>query len=212
LFFILLFSSVLQLILAPFQGLSLSFQLSYLALAGILTLGKRTDYRLKPWIPSFLRLPLSASLGAHIFTVPVLILHFHELYPVGLIASIAVTPLITSFMWVSLLTYMLSLLGLAQSLQNLLNRFCEILFQIITETVESFSRVPGIIFSTHSDIFIYLSLVAIIVLSLYIDLGRIHGRGKNPEFKLRFTVGNPGLTGDYGIRSQKEMEPEFSDK
>lgn len=210
--YILILSFILQLFCAPLQGLSLSFQLSYLALFGILIIGKQVNYLLKPWIPSFLRYPFSASLGAHIFTAPVLIYYFNEIYPVGVIASIAVTPLITLFMWVSLFTFILSPQLYSSFLAESLNRICEIILEITIQLTQFFSKVPGITFSTHSDIFVYLSLLVIIVLSLYIDCWRIYGRGTSPEVKLRFTVGNTVIAGNHGIRSQKKMEPEFPDQ
>jgi len=208
---VLLLTCIGQLIISPVQGFSLSFQLSYLALVGILILGKKIFFRLQQWLPTFLSIPLSASLGAHILTAPLLIFVFGELYPIGLISSLVLTPFITLFMWSTLIIYLLSFIKVFEVFVDECNFFLDRLFQLTIDTALWFSKTPALRFSSFSDIIFYLSMISIIVLSLYIDIWRINGRRTNSEFKLRFTIGNTVIAGNHGIGPKKKMEPEFPD-
>ncbi len=209
-FQILLFTCFLQLLISPFQGYSLSFQLSYMALAGILILGVRVSSLLQPWLPPFLRLSLSASVGAHIFTAPILIYHFGELYPWGIAASIVITPLITIFMWISLLAFALNVLDCPLVITDIFNKLCELLYWLIDRAVEIFSQWTSVHFSSKGDMAVYLSICSIVVVCLYIQSWRFYGRRKSPQFKLRFPYGNKSSAGDHGVGPEEKMEPEFS--
>ncbi|MDA3810921.1 MAG: ComEC/Rec2 family competence protein [Spirochaetaceae bacterium] len=184
LFQILLLTSVIQLFLAPYQGFSLSYQLSYLALTGILILGKSLYFYIQPWIPCCIALPVTASIGAHILTAPVLIFYFQELYPIGIVSSLILTPLITLFMWFSLILFVLSFVLSSTIILNLSNLILNKLIDFTIGTADFFSSAPSIKFSSLSDLVIYLSIVTIVVLSLYIDRWRVHGRRTSPESEL----------------------------
>ncbi|MBI9097999.1 MAG: ComEC/Rec2 family competence protein [Spirochaetaceae bacterium] len=209
---VLFITCIIQLTLSPVQGLSLSFQLSYLALAGILLLGKRFNFLFQPWIPGVIRAPLCASLGAHILTSPLLILQLGELYPIGILSSIIITPLITAFMWLSLCLFILNWVGFPEGLIIDLIAVCHTILDLTVKVVYRFSEFRGITFSSAGDISLYLSLLLIVVVSLYVQSWRKYGRRKRSQFKLRFTIGNKGLAGDYGVGAQKEMESEFSNQ
>lgn len=208
---LLLTTCILQLFLCPEQGLSLSFQLSYLALSGILVFGRKLNYYFQPFLPGFLRLSVCASLGAHIATAPLLIFKFGELYPVGIFSSLILTPLITLFMWLSLILFLAVCVGAPLFLQNFFNTICTCVLNITVDSVLWFSRFKSIRFSSAVDIIVYIIIQLIIVLSLNIQSWRFYGRRKSSQFKLRFTVGNKSTSGNYGTGSKKEMEPELSD-
>ena len=207
--YLLMISCLLQLAFTPVQGWSLSFQLSYMALAGILTIGKRVNFYLQPLLPGFIRLPFCASLGAHLLTAPLIIYQFREIYPQGIISSLIITPLIVMFMWITIFVFLLSLLFLPDLLIHITEILCNNLLEAISWCVKSFAEIEGIVFSSYVDIIIYLSLVTIIVVSLYIELWSWHGRRKSPEFKLRFSKGNKSPIGNNGLGAQEKMEPEF---
>lgn len=183
---------LLQLILLPQQGISLSFQLSYLALWGIVTLGNRIKSILEPYVPSFLLLPLSASLGAHISTAPLIIFSFGELYPVGILSSLVISPLVVLFMWLSPGAFLFPLL----------DGVCQKLYNAIEHTVVYFSACPSLSFSSHLSIFLYLTLLFLVIVLLY-------GRGTRTQFKLRFANRDQSIAGTDGTGPEKEMEPEF---
>ncbi|MDR0410253.1 MAG: ComEC/Rec2 family competence protein [Spirochaetaceae bacterium] len=92
------YSFMIQILAQPASGDSISFILSYLALAGILSLGQGTARLLRGYVPEFLASPLSASIGAFLATASVCTLFFGLLQFVGIIAGLIMVPLTTVFM------------------------------------------------------------------------------------------------------------------
>jgi len=86
----------------PFQAFSLSFQLSYLALAGILAIGPLVKRPLEGLVPPVLLAPLALSIGAQAATLPLVVARFGVYYPSGLVASLVLVPLTTLFLWCGL--------------------------------------------------------------------------------------------------------------
>jgi competence protein ComEC len=91
-------SFLVQLIISPGSGDTLSFILSYLALAGILVVGEHIQTVLRGRLPAFLSGPLAASLGAFIATSAVTAASFGILRPVGIPAGLVIVPLTSVFM------------------------------------------------------------------------------------------------------------------
>jgi competence protein ComEC len=94
---------IIQIILRPASGNSLSFILSYLALGGILVIGEALQDLFKGYLPPVPAASLSASIGAFIATQTVGAASFGVLYPAGIIAGLAVVPVITLFMIASMI-------------------------------------------------------------------------------------------------------------
>ncbi|MDR2802710.1 MAG: ComEC family competence protein [Treponema sp.] len=92
------FSFMIQIFFQPDSGDTVSFILSYLALAGILSLGQMIAVVFRGYIPEFAASPLSASLGAFLGTMAVSILFFGSLRPIGIAAGLIMVPLTTIFM------------------------------------------------------------------------------------------------------------------
>jgi competence protein ComEC len=86
----------------PFAAATLSFQLSFLALAGILSLGPVLGRPLEGRVPPLLATPLAASAGAQAATLPVVLLSFGVWYPSGIVAALLLVPLVTVFLWLGL--------------------------------------------------------------------------------------------------------------
>jgi predicted membrane metal-binding protein len=78
-------------------------------------------------LPKTLRLPLSAAVGAHIVTSPVLVSRFGLLYPVGLLSGLVLTPIVTAFVWGGLAIVFLPVpeiaVGLSAEAISLIHRF-----------------------------------------------------------------------------------------
>jgi competence protein ComEC len=89
---------LIQLLIRPSSGASLSFILSYLALAGILTVGESLHGILRGRLPELLASPLAASLGAYLATSAVVAAGFGAIRPVGILAGLIIVPLTTLFM------------------------------------------------------------------------------------------------------------------
>jgi competence protein ComEC len=81
----------------------LSFQLSFLSLLGILCFGPAISRMLIPHLPPLISLPLACSLGAQAASAPVLLAGFGAVYPIGIVASLVVIPMVTLCIWLGLL-------------------------------------------------------------------------------------------------------------
>lgn len=94
----------------PDDALSLGFMLSYGALAGILVFGSAVHDILNGKIPPKILGSFSASIGAQTFTAPIVISKIGVLAPIGIIASVIVSPLISAFLILGLGAIFISLL------------------------------------------------------------------------------------------------------
>jgi competence protein ComEC len=95
----------------PAAASDLSFQLSFLALLGILLLGPGLRRRLTPPLPPFLGSAAAMSLGAQAATTPLLLAAFGAAFPAGALAALPLIPLVTILLWGGLAALLLSVLG-----------------------------------------------------------------------------------------------------
>jgi competence protein ComEC len=152
---------LVQLALTPRAGLSLSFILSYLALAGILIIGEPLNGIFKGKIPAVLLVSLSASLGAFIITSGVTAWFFGTLRPVGILASMILTPLTTVFMIGSMIWLALNLISPPVSL--LLGYPLSWLYRLMERTAFAAAKMPGITASPALVISLSLLIMAAIL-------------------------------------------------
>ncbi len=174
--FILIISFYVVILIDPKEFYSLSFQLSYLALIGILVIGSEIFYLLKrASIPGILGSSVSASIGAVIATSFIVFPTFEVLYPIGIIASLVITPLITLFMWLGIVTAFVKPLGwMTNYWENL-----------IYYLMEHFSKYPYIIKTTENYIIITFITIIIPVILLILKIYRsVNARRFNLKFKL----------------------------
>ena len=127
----------------PFQAFSLSFQLSFLALAGILALGPLLRRPLEGRIPRFILAPFAMSVGAQIATLPLVAATFGSYYPSGLVASLVLVPLTTAFLWAGLAWLPLYLVPW-QILHDTCAQLFSVLYAAIQWSAEALARLPGI--------------------------------------------------------------------
>jgi competence protein ComEC len=106
-------SFLIQIIISPAAGNSLSFILSYLALVGILIIGQALYSLFAGKIPDFLLQPLSLSAGAFLATAGIVSASFGIIAPVGIIASLAIVPLTAVFMAGSIIWLLLETLSVS---------------------------------------------------------------------------------------------------
>ena len=142
---VLALSGIVLLVIDPFQAFTLSFQLSFLALAGILVIGTLLQRPLVSRLPQFLLLAFAMSAGAQAATLPLVIARFGTYYPSGLVASLVLVPLTTGYLWAGLAWIPLSLVP-----WPLLHDMCATLFGVFYEVIRAcahaLSRVPGLVF------------------------------------------------------------------
>ena len=155
-------SGIVILLIDPFQVFSLSFQLSFLALAGILAIGPLVQRPLEGLLPRFLLLPLAMSVGAQAATLPLIILQFGTYYPSGLAAGLLLVPLTTAFLWAGLAWLPLSVIPWP-ALHDVCARFFSLLYGIVDACARAFARIPGITLSGLANSFAAGCAVALLL-------------------------------------------------
>lgn len=173
---ILFISFYIVIILYPQCFYTLSFQLSYLALCGILfASGEIILFRGIRRLPYVIKMPISVSISAMIFTSFICIPVFGELYPVGVIASLFITPVVTIYIW----------LGIFSLVFPVLKNILEYIEIIIIKILEHFSIYPYITESGAFSYFILLIFFIIPVILIFIKYyRRLNARRFNTKFKL----------------------------
>ncbi len=109
---------------------TLSFKLSFLALAGIIVVGGKVSNKLDRFIPSPILVPLAASFGAQVAVTPLLATEFGAVYPVGIGASLVLAPLITLFMITGMVALLLPGGVLLQVCAFLMGRINSMIFSL----------------------------------------------------------------------------------
>jgi ComEC/Rec2-related protein len=104
---------LVQLVIQPDMARTLGFQLSYLSLLGISLVSTTVAAALRAWIPASIASPLAAGTGAQLLTVPLLLARFGRWYPVGIVASLVMGPVILVFMSAGLVAVLLSMAGVS---------------------------------------------------------------------------------------------------
>lgn len=175
-YIILVISFFINTFLFPEDYYSISFKLSYLALAGIVVIGK--DICLLPLFrlfPGYLKFSLASSLGAICSTSLLCFSEFGIIYPVGILSSLVLTPLVTIYIWIGIISMVISPLSfLIEKGDN-----------IILFIAEFFSNYPIIDESVVNPLFITLISVIFPVILFIIKLHRRFNAGRfNAEFKL----------------------------
>ena len=140
---VLVFSFSLTLMIFPEYFFSISFQLSFLALAGILLFTTPISDSLERVLPSLIATGIACSLAAVIMIVPVTVYNFGVVYPAGILSSMVISPVVTLYMCIGLACILvpvplLMVLGLCQ--QHVLN----VLFCLIETIVRWGALIPGL--------------------------------------------------------------------
>jgi competence protein ComEC len=110
---VLALSFLIQLIIAPAEGNTVSFILSYVALAGILVIGQTLYSLFAGKLPDFILRSLAVSCGAFLASAVFTAAFFNVLAPMSIITSIFLVPLTTVFMIGSIFWLALDFLSLS---------------------------------------------------------------------------------------------------
>ena len=156
---------IIQLLFQSNTGTSLSFIFSYLALFGILTIGERLRVLFRGRLPEILNASLSASIGAFVFTAPVVALYFDYLRPIGIVAGPIVAALASLFMVLALAALLASFLPFP--LWDLLDLILTQLYRLIDFTISLAGQVPGIPVSGTLWTLIFSVLFSLLVLFIH---------------------------------------------
>ena len=150
---ILCLSFLIQIVITPGAGNSISFILSYLALAGILIIGQPIYSLFCGKASDFFLQPLSASCGAFLSTAGVTGFVFGIIAPIGIIAGLVLVPLITIFMIGSMIWLALDFL----SISTIFSFPLSLLYQLMEKIVSAAGGMPGI--SASPSLILVLSIV-----------------------------------------------------
>lgn len=179
---------------------TLSFQLSYLALAGILSLAPVVQKLSASWLPKTVRMPLAASIGAHIATVPVLVARFSLLYPVGLLSGLILTPLVTAFVWGGLAYLFLPLPG---AIGAVAAELLAVIHFVLTAAAEFFARAHPV---RIADPGFALLITACGILAVEMPaLARLRARSCRLRERQARTANECGLTSMFALQSGTQM-------
>ena len=161
-FSLLCMAFVIQLVFTPQAGLSVSFMLSYLALAGIIIIGNYINIIFRGMIPSVLLNSLSASLGAFIATAGISVWFFGDLRPVGILAGLALAPLVTVFMVGALIWLGMDIVSPAIS--SVLEKPLSLTYWFMEKIAEFAAHAPGISANTYLVLLLSLMVTALIII------------------------------------------------
>jgi competence protein ComEC len=169
---VLALSFLLQIVITPSAGNTISFILSYLAMLGILIIAKALVSLFSGKVPDCLLQPLSISCGAFIATAGVTGFCFGVLAPAGIIAGLIIVPATTAFMIGAIAWLVLDLL----SVSAILNLPLLLLYRLMEKTAFFTGQAPGI---TASKPF------AILVLSVMLSVFIVVFEQKSREARLQ---------------------------
>ena len=102
---------LVQVLIQPAAVSSLGFQLSYLSLLGITVAASPLSEVGRRWLPTAVAGPLAAGTGAQVVTMPLLLGRFGQWYPAGVVATIAMGPLVLLFMSGGLIAVLAAMAG-----------------------------------------------------------------------------------------------------
>jgi competence protein ComEC len=156
---------IIQLLFQSETGVSLSFILSYLALLGILTLGETARDLFRGRLPEIFGAGLSASIGAFVFTAPVVAMYFGSVRPVGILAGLAAAPIASVFMVLSLAALAAGFLPFP--LWNFFDFILVWIYRLLESFVTLAGRVPGFSASNPVTILIFSLLFCLLIYFLF---------------------------------------------
>ena len=128
--------------IAGTEAITLGFMLSYGACAGIIIFGDACAHLLRGKIPPAFAGSISASVGAQLFTAPIVISAIGNIAAAGVIASCVVSPLVSVFLIAGLICIPLALIFPFSS--PLLGYGLNAAYRIIFTAADFFARLPVI--------------------------------------------------------------------
>jgi len=157
---VLALSFLLQIIISPAEGNTISFTLSYAALAGILITGQSLFGLCAGKAPDFILQPFTASCGAFLASAGITCFTFGVIVPMGIITGLFLVPLTTVFMIVSLAWLVLD----AVSLSFILDFPLLLLYELQEKIVSAAGVIPVIAAGSGGS---HFKTAAVIALSVF---------------------------------------------
>jgi len=171
-------SFAVQLFFNSASGQSISFILSYLALAGILTIGTESALLLKGFLPRFIAEPLAASSGAFLATIQVTVGFFGVLNFSGIVTGLVMVPLTTLFMGFSLAYLALSFVPFVNFVFEYPLSF---LYLVLSKCAAAGARIPSFKIK-NTGLFMACSFVFVLII-LFLICRSLEKRRVLSDFK-----------------------------
>lgn len=162
-------SAFLLICIDPLIITKVGFQLSYLAVIGIVYLQPKiyTRFYFKRWLPDKIWAITSVSFAAQLATFPLGLYYFHQFPNYFFISNLLVIPLATFILYAGILVLFLSLFGIANYVDWLLNAFLTLLNRSVAFVEEiPHSLIYGNFISTAEVLLMYL-FVGLILIWVY---------------------------------------------
>lgn len=175
---ILSLAAISVVLIEPFSVFTLSFQLSFTAVFGIITIGKIISIYLEPYLPGFLRYSLSTAMGAQLAVAPILLYRFGVFYFIGFAASIFTVPIITLFIWSGILFVLLPA-GAVSAVQPIFSGFLGILYNAVSYINKNLSQMPGIVVKTQKRYIIGFIVITMVSCIFLLPRKFIYIKGEN---------------------------------
>jgi competence protein ComEC len=133
---------LVHLVLDPADAFTLGFQLSYLAVAGLVAGDALLSRRLQKWVPPVAAVPVAATAGAQLATLPLSLAAFGAWYPIGFVATLLGGPLVMLFLCAGLVA--LPLLRIAPVAEAAPQAF-GLLYRVLLEGGRLLARAPAVL-------------------------------------------------------------------
>lgn len=171
-----IYSFIITIIINPNDFYSISFSLSYLSLLGILYLTPiLEELKIFTLTPNSLRSTICASIGAILATGISITYTFGEIYPIGIISSIVISPVIVIYMFI----------GIASIAVTPLEVVISLLDKLIFTLCSLFSRIEPVVINDKNIYFVTFIFISLPVILCIIKILRSRDvRRFNTEFKL----------------------------
>lgn len=137
---VLAFTFSVHIILIPQDAVTLSFILSYGALFGILVFSSSIHYFFSIFTPDAINISISASLGATLFTFPIIAFSIGQISLIGIVSTCIISPLISIFIILGIVSIAISMA--IPSLYSFFGMILNVLYEIIISSTRFFSAFP----------------------------------------------------------------------
>ncbi|MDR2901343.1 MAG: ComEC/Rec2 family competence protein [Treponema sp.] len=164
---------IMQIVLFPASALTISFILSYLALAGILLFSPMFAEFLKGWLPDIFVASLSASLAAFFATISVTGIFFGIIRPIGIVAGLFIVPVVTLFMILSIAYFFLQAVPFAN---ELIGKVLDFIYTVLDLMVLEAGKVPGLAVSNNLVLLVVCLLSFVVLFAAYKKIRHVRMR------------------------------------
>ena len=137
-------SAFLSLVISPFSFTDVGFQLSYLAVLGLIYIQPRL-YRLitlKYWLPDKVWMLFTVSVAAQLATVPLTLYYFHQFPLFFWITNLYVVPMVSLIIYTSVPFFVLYWIG---PVRAILARMLEFMTHALLLPLEKLEEFPGVL-------------------------------------------------------------------